>query len=44
MKWKDIPGYEDIYKISEYGDVLSVKLNKKRSLRPKKNGYIYVDL
>lgn len=44
MRWCNIPGYEGFYKISDQGDVLNVKTNKIRKLKPSKNGYVYVDL
>lgn len=44
MRWCDIPGYEGFYKISDQGEVLNVKTNKIRKLKPSKNGYVYVDL
>lgn len=43
-RWKDIPGYEGIYKVSDNGEILNVVINKLRVLKPRKNGYIYVDL
>ena len=43
-RWKDIPGYEGIYKISDHGDILNIITGKLRTLKPRKNGYIYVDL
>ena len=44
MRWCDIPGYEGLYKISDHGDILNVKTNKIRKLKPSKNGYVNVDL
>ena len=45
MIWKYVVGYEDFYKISEFGDILNVKTNKIRKTRPNtKHGYIDIDL
>lgn len=53
-EWKDIKGYEGLYKISEYGDILSLKIrhnkvNKDRSipllLKPQiRNNYFIINL
>jgi hypothetical protein len=42
--WKDIPGYEGVYQVSNLGNVFSLK--KKRKMIGQKNngGYIYVKL
>lgn len=42
--WVDVPGYENIYKISSYGNIKSVRANKimKQSLHI--NGYYKIDL
>lgn len=47
--WKDIKGYEGLYRISNTGKVLSLhymKGNKKKEFSPKKNkkGYLWVEL
>lgn len=42
--WKDIPEYKGIYQVSNIGDILSVKKNKKRKLALDKDGYPKVDL
>ena len=39
--WKDIPGYEGIYQVSNLGKIRSLKYNKVRILRPSKNGSGY---
>lgn len=44
VQWKNIPGYEGIYMISNNGDVLNLETGKIRKLKPSKNGYVYVDL
>lgn len=49
MIWKDINGFEGLYKISSNGDVLSLNFNGKRIKRIMngsfdKDGYRYVDL
>lgn len=43
-QWKDIDGYEGIYKISNFGNVLSVKNNKLRAIHLDKDGYCRVML
>ena len=44
--FKDIPGYEGIYQVSNLGNVKSFKLNKEKILKPGigGNGYLYVIL
>lgn len=42
--WKDILGFEGYYQVNENGEILNVKTGKLRSLKPKKNGYVSVDL
>jgi hypothetical protein len=37
--WKDIPDYEDIYQVSDFGRVRSVRLKKTRILKPFVSGY-----
>ena len=41
-EWKDIEGYEGIYRVSEYGDVMSIGYGKKKILKPRMNGYGYL--
>ena len=44
--WKDIKGYEGMYKISSYGNVMSLKKSKPRILKPCANdrGYLLICL
>lgn len=47
--WKDIPGYEGLYKISNYGEVISINYNhtkKEKKLIPQKNktGYLRITI
>ena len=44
--WKDIEGYEGLYKVSNMGNVKSLKYGKERILKAGKNrgGYLYVFL
>lgn len=42
--WKYIPGYEGLYKISNYGSIYAVKCGKIRKLRVNKDGYYIVIL
>lgn len=44
--WKDIPGYDGIYQVSNFGNVRSFKCNKIKLLKPliDKNGYYLVRL
>ena len=42
--WKDLLGYEGIYKISNYGDVFSIKLNKLLKPHINKKGYVGISL
>ena len=44
MECRDIPGYEGIYKISEYGDIYSIKTGKFRKARIGTHGYYQIDL
>ena len=39
--WKDIPGYEGLYKINECGDVFSIKYNKIKARRMPDQNYLY---
>ena len=45
-EWKDVVGYEGLYKVSNLGNVLSLIQKKPRLLKPGKNnkGYLLVDL
>lgn len=40
--WKDIPGYEGLYRISNLGNVKSLKFGKERILRPGKDNHNYL--
>lgn len=42
--WKDIPGFEGLYQVSNHGNILSVKRNKCRKIRKDKWGYSIIDL
>lgn len=45
MIWRDIVGYEGYYKISEYGDIFSIKSNKIKKIRVNiRHGYLDIDL
>lgn len=37
--WKDIPGYEELYKVNEYGDILSSYTNKILKYSISQDGY-----
>ena len=45
-EWKDIEEYNGLYKVSEYGDILSIGHREKKILKPKKDkyGYLVVNL
>lgn len=45
-EWKDIPDFEGVYQISNFGKVRSLKYNKSRILKNilSSNGYYYVNL
>lgn len=45
-EWKDVVGYENLYKVSNLGNVMSFKRKKQHLLRPGKNnnGYLFVIL
>ena len=45
-EWKDVVGYENLYKVSNFGNVMSLIHKKPRLLKPGKNnkGYLLVDL
>jgi len=42
--WKYIPGYEGLYKISNYGVIYAIKWKKTKKLRINKDGYYIVTL
>ena len=42
--WKDIKGYEGLYKISNFGNVKSLNIKRNRKLSITRHGYLYVDL
>ena len=42
--WKYIPGYEGLYKINEYGDVINAKTGKPKLPFIGKNGYKIIEL
>lgn len=42
--WKDVPGYEGLYQVSDLGRVKGVKRGKVLSPYTMKNGYLYVTL
>ena len=44
MLWKDIPGYEGLYKISEYGDVYSYFIDRVMKPDISNKGYKVIDL
>lgn len=37
--WKDIPGYEGLYKVNQWGDIFSLYTNKKIKYSTSKDGY-----
>lgn len=39
--WKDIPCYEGLYKVSDYGKVMSLWFNKERILKPRYDSFGY---
>lgn len=45
-QWRDIPGYEGLYKISNYGNVKSLYTTETKIVkqRPDKDGYLVIDL
>ena len=45
-EWKDVVGYENLYKVSNFGNVMSFKRKKPHLLKPGKhnNGYMFVIL
>jgi hypothetical protein len=46
LEWRDIEGYEGLYKVSEYGDIMSLKYGKKKILKQisHRDGYLKVNL
>ena len=39
-RWKDVKGYEGIYKMNEIGEIINIKRIKKKPLKPAlNNGY-----
>ena len=42
--WKDIPGYEGLYKVSNTGKIFSVLTNRELSVIQKKDGYTCISL
>lgn len=40
--WRDIPGYEGLYQVSNYGNVKSTRFNKERLLKPGKSKTCYL--
>lgn len=40
--WKDVKGYEGLYKVSNFGNVYSVKSDKHLKPRNNRNGYLQV--
>lgn len=45
-EWKDIVGYEEVYQISNLGNIKSLKFQKEKTLKPQTNtkGYFIVNL
>lgn len=45
LEWRDVKGYEGLYKVSEYGDVISLKSGEKKLLNQYTNNkYFFVVL
>ena len=44
FEWRDVVGYEGLYKVSEYGDILSIKSNILLKQRLGSRGYYQVSL
>ena len=42
--WKDIPGFEQFYQVSNLGNVMSKKKKRVLSPQPNSNGYLRVEL
>lgn len=43
-KWKDVVGYEGLYKVSSFGNILSSYSNKLLKPKKERNGYVRVAL
>ena len=43
-KWKDIPGYDGLYQISNLGNIYIIKRKKKKIKTINKDGYYYVNI
>ena len=43
-EWRDIEGYEGLYKVSSNGDIYSLISGKEKKLKKCDNGYIVIDL
>ena len=46
-EWRDVVGYEGLYKISEYGDVMSIgygRTGEKRLIKPRNDGRGYMQV
>ena len=44
LDWRDIEGYEGLYRVSEWGDVMSIGHGKKKLLKPQQNGHGYLQV
>lgn len=44
FEWRDIEGYEGLYKVSEYGDVMSIGYKEKKLLKQHDNGRGYLEV
>lgn len=46
QEWRDVVGYEGLYRVSEYGEVISLHKGKKKLMTPQKNrdGYYQIGL
>ncbi len=44
LEWRDIPGYENLYQVSWWGQVQSVRRNRLLSLVLTRSGYLNVNL
>lgn len=42
--WRDIKGYEGLYKINSFGKIFSLISNKEKKLKLSKQGYFVIDL
>ena len=43
-EWRDIEGYEGLYKISDDGQVFSIRADRLRKLHLRRDGYLFVSL